>query len=57
MNCNTVAQDSLQEGVFAQLTREVYRYWPAADDLAHLTGVGMAAPPGEEVTDDHQVRP
>ena len=36
---------------------ELYRYRPSSDDLAHLTGVGMATPPGEEVTDDHQVRP
>jgi hypothetical protein len=49
-------QDSFQEGVFAEFTRELYRYGPAPDDLAHLTGVGMAAPPGEDVTNDHQVR-
>jgi hypothetical protein len=50
-------QDSFQKGVFAQFVGELDRYRPAADDLAHLAGVGMAAPPGEEVTDDHQVRP
>jgi hypothetical protein len=36
---------------------ELYWYWPSADDLAYLTGVGMAAPPCEQVTNDHQVRP
>jgi hypothetical protein len=53
---NPVVQDCLQEGVFAQLTRELYRYGPTSDDLAHLSGVGMATPPGEDVTDDDQVR-
>jgi hypothetical protein len=57
MNCNTVAQDSLQEGVFAQLTSELYRHRPTADDLAYLTGVGMAPSPGEDVTNNDQVRP
>ncbi len=52
-----VVQDGLQEGVFAQFMGELYRYRPSADELAHLTGVGMAAPPGENVTDDDQVRP
>src|SRR5208282_2118880 len=37
--------------------RELYRYRAAADDLAYLTGVGMASPPGEQVTNDHQVGP
>jgi hypothetical protein len=55
MDGNPVVQDCLQEGVFAQLTRQLYRYGPTADHLAHLTGVGMAAPPGEDVTDDDEV--
>jgi hypothetical protein len=55
--CHPVVQDSFQEGVFAQLMRELYWYRPTADYLAHLAGVGMATPPGEEVTDDNQVRP
>jgi hypothetical protein len=54
---NPVVQDSLQEGVFAQFAGELYWYWATADDLAYLTGVGMATPPGEKVTNDHQVRP
>ena len=54
---NPVVQDSLQEGVFAQFVGELYRYRPSADDLAYLAGVGMATPPGEQVTDDDQVRP
>ncbi len=53
---NPVVQDSFQESVFAQFVGELYRYRPSSDDLAHLTGVGMATPPGEKVTDDHQVR-
>jgi hypothetical protein len=57
MYCNPVVQYSLQEGVFAQFMGELYWYRPTADDLAYLTGVGMATPPGEDVADDHQVRP
>jgi hypothetical protein len=57
MDRRPVVEDRLQEGVFAQFARELDWYWTAPDDLAHLTGVGMAAPPGEEVTDNHQVRP
>ena len=57
VDCHPVVQDSFQEGVFAQFTGELYGYRPTADDLAHLTGVGMATPPGEQVTDDDQVRP
>jgi hypothetical protein len=53
---NPIVQDSLQEGVLAQFAREVYRYRPTADDVAYLTGVGMAAPPGEQVTNDDEVR-
>jgi hypothetical protein len=52
---NPVVQDSLQEGVFAQFAGELYWYWATADDLAYLTGVGMAKPPGEQVTDNDQV--
>jgi hypothetical protein len=53
---NPVVQDSLQEGVFAEFTRKLYRYGPTTDDLAHLSWVGMAAPPGEKVTYDDEVR-
>jgi hypothetical protein len=51
-----IVQDRLQEGVLAQFMGELYRYWPTTDDLAYLTGVGVAAPPGQDVTDDDQVR-
>jgi hypothetical protein len=54
--CDPIVQDSFQESVFAEFTGQLYRYRPAADDLAYLAGVGMAAPPGEKVTDDDQVR-
>src|SRR5580698_6424326 len=57
VNFHPVVQDSLQESVFAELMGEFDRYRPAADDLAHLAGVGMAAPPGAKVTNDDQVRP
>jgi hypothetical protein len=52
-----VVQDSLQEGVFAELMGELYGYRPSADDLAQFTGVGVATTPGRHVTDDDQVRP
>jgi hypothetical protein len=50
--CDPIVQDSFQESVFAEFTGQLYRYRPAADDLAYLAGVGMAAPPGEQVTDE-----
>jgi hypothetical protein len=52
---NPVVQHCFQEGVLAELVRELHRDRPAADDLAHLAGVSMATPPGEQVTDDDQV--
>jgi hypothetical protein len=57
MDRHPVVQDSFQEGVVAQFTCELDRYRPTADDLARLTGVAMAAPPCEQVTDDHQLCP
>jgi hypothetical protein len=56
MDRHPVVQDYFQEGVFAQFMGELYWYRATSDDLAYLTGVGMATPPGEQVTDDHQVR-
>ncbi len=52
---NTVVQDSLQEGVPAEFSGELYWYRAASYDLAHLAGVGMAPAPGEQVTDDDEV--
>jgi len=52
---NTVVQDSLQEGVLAEFSGELYWYRAASYDLAHLAGVGMAPAPGEDVTDDDEV--
>jgi hypothetical protein len=52
---NPVVQHCFQEGVLAELVRELYRDRSATDDLAHLAGVSMATPPGEQVTDDDQV--
>jgi hypothetical protein len=53
---NSVVQDRFQETVLAQFLRELYRYWAASHDVAHLTGVGVAASPGKQVTNDDEVR-
>jgi hypothetical protein len=56
MDGNPVMEDDFQEGVLAELARDLYWDGPTPDDMAHFAGVGVATAPGEEVTDDHQVR-
>jgi hypothetical protein len=53
--CNSVVKDRFQERVFGQFVGELYRYWAAPHDVAHLTWVGMSAPPGKQVANDDEV--
>ena len=55
VNVGPVVQDGFDEGVVGELSGYLDGDGAAADDVAGLAGVGVPAPPGEQVAHHHQV--
>ena len=55
VNVDPVVQDCVEESVFAKLPGQLDRDGATIYDVANLAMVGMAPPPGEQVTHDHQL--
>jgi hypothetical protein len=55
VDVDAVVGDGFEEGVAGQLLGQRHGDRPSAHDVARLTGMGVAAPVGAQITDDHAV--